>query len=478
MRPSLSTSPVAAIILAAGGSRRLSRPKQLLPWGNKTLLEQAVDMTLASCLRPVIVVLGYQADVLTTILGARPVQVVVNPHWEEGQSTSLRTGLAALPDDVIAAVFLPVDQPGLTTAVLDELVNRFRATGASIVAAGRAGRPCPPVLFARSRFPELNQITGDQGGRELLARYQAQVEIVEVALAATLDVDTEEEYHLAKALLQPKNSTRLRTITHLIIDMDGVLYRDDEPMPGLSDFFAFLRAHSIGFILATNNATRTPEQYVQKMADLGVQVTAEEVITSALATAAWLASQAPVGTPVYAIGEDGIREALLVYGFTLTNHQARYVVVGLDRRLDFEKLTTAALLIRAGAGFIGTNPDPTLPTPAGLIPGNGAILAALKTATGVEPIIVGKPQPHLFQQALVRLGARPETTAVLGDRLDTDILGGQRAGLTTILVLTGATTPAELLASAIQPDLIYPDLVALRQAWETQLDFPPRSQAV
>jgi 4-nitrophenyl phosphatase len=208
---------------------------------------------------------------------------------------------------------------------------------------------------------------------------------------------------------------------------------------------------------------------VAKLARFGVEVPAECVLTSAQATAAYLATLAPPGTPVYVIGEEGIRRALEQHGFVLTDEGAAYVVSGWDRQLTWDKLATAALLIHAGAGFIGTNPDSSFPTERGPVPGNGAQSAALETTTGVAPVVVGKPEPWMYQEALRRMGARPETTAVVGDQLNTDIAGGARAGLTTVLVLSGISTEADLVASPVKPDLVYADIGELTQAWAVQL---------
>jgi len=260
----------------------------------------------------------------------------------------------------------------------------------------------------------------------------------------------------------------LTNIKHLIIDMDGVLYRGHQPIPGLGEFFTFLRQRSIGYILATNNSTRTPAQYARKLAHMGVTVRQEEILTSAQATAAYLAEQAPPGTPVYVIGQDGLVAAMQERGYIITTHHrqgARFVVVGMDTRVTYDKLKTGTLLIRAGAQFIGTNPDKTFPSEEGIVPGAGSILAALEAATDVKPIVIGKPEPPMFQQALARLGASPQTTAVLGDRLETDILGGQRAGLLTICVLSGVTSQEDLARSPIQPDLVFRDIAHLVEEW-------------
>jgi 4-nitrophenyl phosphatase len=162
---------------------------------------------------------------------------------------------------------------------------------------------------------------------------------------------------------------------------------------------------------------------------------------------------------------EGIRGALAERGFELVDQGADYVVVGWTVDLTWQKLAAATLQIRAGAEFVGTNPDPTFPSEAGLVPGNGAILAALEAATGVEPQIVGKPSPWLYREAMKRMGAEPESTAVVGDRLSTDIAGGINAGIKTILVFSGVTTEADLAQSSIKPDLSYPDIEALMAAW-------------
>ncbi len=252
----------------------------------------------------------------------------------------------------------------------------------------------------------------------------------------------------------------------LILDMDGVLWRGSQPMEGLTAFFELLERLGIGYVLATNNATRTVQQYVDKLADLGVQVRPEQVLTSACATAEYLVTVAPPGTAVFAIGEAGLIDALESRGFRLTSDGAQYVVAGLDRDFDYHKLSQAMQLILNGARFIGTNPDRTFPAPEGLQPGAGAVLAAIGAAAGVEPLIVGKPQPLMFQMATARLGTRPERTAMVGDRLDTDISGGQSAGLRTVLVLSGVTGRQQLQASSIKPDWVVDDIRALTAALE------------
>lgn len=258
--------------------------------------------------------------------------------------------------------------------------------------------------------------------------------------------------------------TDLASLRHLIIDMDGVLWHGDNPLPGLVEFFAVLRRRNITFILATNNASKTPDQYVVKLTRMGVEVSHDEILTSAQAAALYLSQQSSNGARVFAVGEDGVRQALAERGFFLCdlyNVNAQFVVVGMDRGLSWDKLATATLNIRAGAKFIGTNPDTTLPTERGITHGNGAILAALQTATGIIPTIIGKPEPIMYQQAMARLGGTTEDTWALGDRLETDILGAKRAGIRSILVLSGITTREDLAASDYQPEIVLPDIAAL-----------------
>jgi len=264
-------------------------------------------------------------------------------------------------------------------------------------------------------------------------------------------------------------TSKLRTIRHIIIDMDGVLYRGAKAIPGTREFVEFLRENSIGFVLATNNATRTPQQFVDKLAGMGVKVHTEEVLTSAIATAGYLADIAPAGARVFVVGQDGLRSALHEAGFHLVDKDAEYVVVGMDFTICYERLRDATLQIRAGATFIGTNPDKTFPSELGIVPGAGSLLAFLEAATGVTPTVIGKPGTAMVEQALARLGARAETTAMLGDRLETDILAGQRAGLPTMLVLSGVTDRALLAQSDVQPDLVFADVAHLQATWQEAL---------
>lgn len=258
---------------------------------------------------------------------------------------------------------------------------------------------------------------------------------------------------------------RLASIQGFIIDIDGVLYRGGQPLAGAREFIEFLQAEGTPFLLLTNNSTRTPAQYVDKLRRMGIEVDEETTLTSAQATAMYLEQAAP-GARVYLIGEEGLRAEIAGRGFILAEEDVEFVVVGMDTHLTYDKLRMATLAIRRGATFIGTNPDRTFPSEEGIVPGCGAILAALEAATDVRPLVIGKPQRTMFELALARMGTGQGTTAVLGDRLDTDILGGKEVGLLTILVLSGVTSRHDLESSSIVPDLVFEGLDQLQAAWQ------------
>jgi len=268
----------------------------------------------------------------------------------------------------------------------------------------------------------------------------------------------------------------LTNINALIVDMDGVLWHGEQAIAGLSDFFQLLREQDMPFILATNNASNTAEQYVKKLARMGISIKQEEILTSGMATALYLAQHKdPANKRIFVLGEQGASQPLLEQGFTLTNiyqlnspetpnQGADIVVCGKDETITWDKLSTATLNLQAGAEFIATNADTTLPTERGLVQGNGAILAALHAATGRTPTVIGKPEPIMYQQALALLGSTPENTIAIGDRLDTDILGAVRTGMRSLMVLTGASKREDLKEIDFVPTWIMQDLQAVTEA--------------
>lgn len=259
-------------------------------------------------------------------------------------------------------------------------------------------------------------------------------------------------------------------IRAVITDMDGVLWRGNTPLPGLRQFFDFLQSHRLPAVLATNNSSRHPAQYIEKLANMGVTgIQQNQIVTSATATADYLQTHYPAGTRLYVVGMDGLRQMLTEAGFVLAQSDVRAVVAGIDFDFRYDTARHATLLIRAGADFIGTNPDLTFPTPEGLVPGAGSVLAMIEAATDVTPVIIGKPQPAMFQSALRQMNAQPSQTLMIGDRLSTDIDGAARAGLPTALVLTGVNSRDDAAQSATPPDLICDDLPALIAQWSAAL---------
>jgi 4-nitrophenyl phosphatase len=221
-------------------------------------------------------------------------------------------------------------------------------------------------------------------------------------------------------------------------------------------------------MLATNNSMSTSAQYVKKLATMSIHVPASAILTSAIATRDYLLRELPADAGLSIIGMPALREQLFegtrFHDDPHLDTVPAAVVVGLDKAFTYEKLSEANATIRAGARFVATNTDATLPTENGLIPGAGSIVSAIQTATGVTPVVIGKPEPLMLQMALARMGIAPEEAVMVGDRLDTDIIAGERAGMLTLLVLTGVSTREEIPLSPTLPDLVFTDLNAVLEA--------------
>lgn len=233
-------------------------------------------------------------------------------------------------------------------------------------------------------------------------------------------------------------------IKGLILDMDGVIWRADTPIGDLPSIFQRIRERGLKYVFATNNSTKTSEQYVARLQAFGVEAEPWQVITSSQAAAHIVAQRFPPGTKVFMIGEDGLRIPLEREGFEIVSveqaSQAEVVAMGFDRAINFVKTSEAALLVRRGIPFYATNMDRTFPTPRGQIPGAGAWVSVITTATGIQPTVAGKPFPFLMEFALEKLGTKNEETLVVGDRLETDIAAGQAVGCPTAVVLTGVSS--------------------------------------
>lgn len=266
-----------------------------------------------------------------------------------------------------------------------------------------------------------------------------------------------------------------RRIRGVLFDMDGVVYVGSRLLPGVQEMFDYLEKTGRRWLCVTNNASRTPAQFVEKLTLMGVRARPEQILGSAEATASWLAEQIEEqGWPrgkVIIVGQDGIRAALKQHNFELTTvpSEATYAIAGINFELTYEELAGVALAIRNGAKFIGTNSDPSYPSERGLLPGAGSILALLSTATGVEPTVIGKPNRGMYDQAIRRVGAQPDEVMMVGDRYDTDISGALALGLATTGVLTGVSAREDFESAVKPPHLIANDLIELRRMFE-QLD--------
>lgn len=257
---------------------------------------------------------------------------------------------------------------------------------------------------------------------------------------------------------------QLKTAKGFVFDMDGVLYRGDHQLPGVVDLINALEIREIPYVLATNNSMATPDMYVDKLRKMGIESNPKHILTSATATRIYLDQHLPEDAGVFVVGMPPLRDQLFNNSqktFADGDKNIDAVVVGLDLEFTYAKLKQANAAIRGGAIFIATNTDATLPTEEGLVPGAGSIIAAIQTASGVMPIIIGKPEPTTLHMSAKTMGLDPTDCVMIGDRLDTDILAGSRAGMLTALVLTGVSTREDIAKSDVLPDLVFSDLTAL-----------------
>ena len=247
--------------------------------------------------------------------------------------------------------------------------------------------------------------------------------------------------------------TENRPVHSWLTDMDGVLVHEQSALPGAADFIAALQRTGRRFLVLTNNSIYTPRDLRARLLFSGIDLPEESIWTSALATAQFLSEQSPHGS-AYVIGEAGLTSALHDAGFVLTESDPDYVVLGETRTYSFEAITRAIRLIERGAKFIATNPDATGPSAEGSLPATGSVAALITRATGREPYYVGKPNPLMMRSALNRLEAHSETTIMVGDRMDTDVIAGIEAGMRTILVLSGSTSQEKVGTFPYRPTMV------------------------
>ncbi len=244
-----------------------------------------------------------------------------------------------------------------------------------------------------------------------------------------------------------------RPIETWLTDMDGVLVHEDVPIPGAQEFVEALKASGLPFQVLTNNSIFTPRDLRARLLGSGMDVPEEAIWTSALATAQFLHDQRPGGT-AYVVGEAGLTTAMHDVGYVMTDRDPDYVVLGETRTYSFEAITRAIRLVDAGARFIATNPDVSGPSQHGMLPATGSVAALISTATGRRPYFIGKPNPLMMRTALNRVNAHSETTVMIGDRMDTDIISGLEAGLRTVLVATGSTRPGDVERFPYRPTMM------------------------
>jgi NagD protein len=249
------------------------------------------------------------------------------------------------------------------------------------------------------------------------------------------------------------------------MDMDGVLVREQDRIPGANEFLTRLRELDLPFLVLTNNSIYTQRDLAARLHRTGLDVPEDSIWTSALATAQFLGDQRPGGT-AFVIGESGLTTALHDHGYVITERDPDYVVLGETRTYSFERITQAIRLVADGSRFIATNPDNVGPTPDGPLPATGSVAALISRATGVDPYYVGKPNPLMMRSALNAIQAHSETTAMIGDRMDTDIVAGLEAGLETILVLSGVTVPGEAERYSYRPSRIVDSVAELIEGLE------------
>lgn len=245
------------------------------------------------------------------------------------------------------------------------------------------------------------------------------------------------------------------------MDLDGVVYRGNVPIPGAAGFVAWLQDTRQPFLFLTNHSARTPDSFAAKLRSMGMHVGPEHILSSAIVTAEFLKRARP-GKSAFVIGEEGLLRALADAGVRCVESSPELVVAGFDRALTYERLTQATRFLLDGAEFIGTNADATYPVEGGPAPECGALLASLETASGRKPLLMGKPEPFMYEEALRRLGVDRSRAVMVGDRLDTDIAGAVRSGIASVLALSGATTREAAEKSAIRPTHIAADLAACR----------------
>ncbi|UBH13740.1 TIGR01457 family HAD-type hydrolase [Macrococcus armenti] len=251
-----------------------------------------------------------------------------------------------------------------------------------------------------------------------------------------------------------------------LLDLDGTMYAGTRVIEGAKEFIEYLSNHNLPYLFVTNNASKRPDEVAEKLTQMGFVATADNVVTSAMATASYIAAESPDAT-VYVIGGTGIRQALTDEGLVIKDSEhADYVVIGLDVDINYEKLSTACLAVRNGAKFISTNPDTSIPTERGFLPGNGAITSVITVSTGVEPKFIGKPMETIMNKAVDIIKLPKEEIVMIGDLYMTDIMSGINAGIDTLHVQTGVSTYEQVMAEQVPPTYSVKNLMEVINLYE------------
>jgi len=256
----------------------------------------------------------------------------------------------------------------------------------------------------------------------------------------------------------------LKDIQYVFMDIDGVLYRGHTPLIGAKEFINYLTEHKIKFICVTNNSAKTPADYSRKLKRMGINIHQENIVNSGIATVEYIKEKflnQKKELSAYVVGGNGLISLIKDAGITIKEKNPDLVIVGWDIDFTYDKMKKASLAIQKGATYIGTNPDTTYPSEEGILPGCGAILASITTASGVEPIIIGKPKSLIMEIAAKRISALKEKSLMIGDRIDTDIQAGKNFGIKTALVLSGVVTRSNLQKYEVSPDYVFEDMMDL-----------------
>ncbi|UBH16001.1 TIGR01457 family HAD-type hydrolase [Macrococcus armenti] len=251
-----------------------------------------------------------------------------------------------------------------------------------------------------------------------------------------------------------------------LLDLDGTMYAGTRVIEGAKEFIEYLSNHNLPYLFVTNNASKRPDEVAEKLTQMGFVATADNVVTSAMATASYIAAESP-GATVYVIGGTGIRQALTDEGLVIKDSEhVDYVVIGLDVDINYEKLSTACLAVRNGAKFISTNPDTSIPTERGFLPGNGALTSVITVSTGVEPKFIGKPMETIMNKAVDIIKLPKEEIVMIGDLYMTDIMSGINAGIDTLHVQTGVSTYEQVMAEQVPPTYSVKNLMEVINLYE------------